>query len=119
MPEDSIAMHAVVAKANASANAKGTKTYRLVFSYPRGFLSAVDEVLGMDVDVYWNEELVANQATVVGARQKPIKDEDPVYYVDLDADPGDTSLANMADAVNDAGDLRFKVTQGVLFGPGT
>lgn len=115
-PSDNIAMIAVLAKAVAKANARGVKSYKVAFTYPRGFLGVLDEILGMTADVYWNDVLVANSAHLIGMHQHPQPEADPLYVVELDLDASDTSLANLADEVNQSGTVRFHVTQMALFG---
>lgn len=106
-----LAMHAVVAKADATLNSKGEKVYKLAFEFPPEFIAQVDGVVGESVDVYWNEDLVALSATVSGMTTRLRKDEDPRRVVSLDADPGDTERKNLAHEVGNAGDLRLRVMQ--------
>lgn len=108
---DDLAMHAVLMKANVSATRKGAKAYKLSFSYPPGFLGIIGEVVGTEVDVYWNEVLVANSAYVTGSNVKGVKDEDNEYLLTLEAQPQDTALANLGNEVNDTGDLRLHLLQ--------
>jgi len=115
-PVHNIAMTAILDKANAKASRRGAKSYRIAFSYPRGFLGALDEILGMTADLYWNDDLIANGAHIISMRQQASADEDPNYVIELDLDPDDTALANLADEVRKTGTLRFQVTQLALFG---
>lgn len=115
--DNEMLMTAVVRKASASANAKGDVTYKLSFSYPPGFITYVCAMLGEQLDIYWEGEMIAHAATCAGAHQKPIKDEDPDYIVDFDCDAKDAVLANMAAqaAQNASGEVRFVALQLALF----
>lgn len=111
MRDPSVAMHAVISKADASLNSKGEKQYKLAFEFPGSFVAQVDNIVDDHVDVYWNEEIVALNAVVTGMTTRPRKDEDPVRKVTLDADPSDTARVNLANHVGEAGDLRLRVMQ--------
>ena len=108
-------MHAVMTKAGSSANPKGVKTYKVAFSFPRAFTDHIDDLIGIPVDIYWNEDLVLRSATIQSVSIKEVKDMDPVHTANLKCQDTDTSLANLSDVVNDSGDLRVAVAQGTLF----
>lgn len=109
--DQGIALHATVENVSTTRKAKGGKSYKLRFSYPRAFLKYIDEVIDASVDLFWNEELIASSATVKSATQRPRKNDDPLYLVTFDCDGADTGIANMADKTDTAGDLRVVVTQ--------
>lgn len=115
--ENSVVMTAVCRKASGASDAKGAVTYKLSFAYPPGFITYVCAMLGEEVELYWDGNLIAHIATCVGARQKPVKDSDPDFLVDFDAAPGDATLENMgAHAANgDSGELRVVSLQLALF----
>jgi hypothetical protein len=113
---NSIAMTAVLKTANGSSTIAGQKTYKLAFIYPRGFLTSLDEFLGMTVEVYWNDAMVSHAAHVNRMHQHPQPDSDPVYIIDMDADPSDTALANLANEIQDSGELRLVANQLALLG---
>lgn len=112
-----LSLTAVLKTANGNSSVAGVKTYKLAFIYPRGYLATLDEYLGMQADIYWNDVLVAHSAHIAGMHQHPQPKSDPVYIVDLIADPADTALANLADEILESGELRLFVTQLSLMGP--
>ena len=114
MGMDDLVMHAVLMKANSSATRKGTKTYKIAFTYPPGFHAIIGDIVGTEADVYWNEVLIANSAFVSGASVKGVKNEDSEYILTMEAQPQDTALANLAHEVNDTGDLRLHALQMAL-----
>lgn len=111
MPTHDLALHAVLTKADVRANRKGVKTYKIAFSYPPGFHAVLGDVVGTEVDIYWNEQVVAHSAYVTGATVKGVKDEDNEYIISFDATPQDTALANLGNQVNESGDLRLHALQ--------
>ena len=115
MATENLTLHATCAKATASLTAKGDKTYKLAFEYPVEFLDDVDALIGERVDVYWNEEMVALGAEVVGTSAKRQKDADPIHTVTIDADAGDTERYNLANEVGKAGDVRLRLMQTTAF----
>lgn len=112
--DGTLAMHAVLRKVHGASNAQGKKTYKMAFSYPLGFVAPLADFLGEDVDVYWNDDLVAHNALLTDTRQKAVKDSDPDCLMFFDADAKDSELMNGAHQVEESGDLRLVVKQMAL-----
>lgn len=111
---DSLRIQATATKADASLTGRGDKVYKLAFEYPPQYIADIDAIVGEQVDVYWNDDLVALGATVTGTTVKAQRDDEPRHILTIEAPAGDTSRKNMADQVQTGGDLRLRVMQMAL-----
>jgi hypothetical protein len=112
-----LVMHATLTTLSGTAKANGTFTRKVGFDVPRGYVEWLDRIADVPVELWWNEEKIADGARCASSRMIVPKhpDEDVSYRITFDI-TNQPPLVNLWALGNQAGDLQVASNQLPLFG---